>query len=175
MQNNFNGIIAYSLFQLPKDLEMRTKFLEQMIKKKIFFVSAIEGIFIKNKFDIKEMNKLWKRKETLPLLVQYTYTIVTIDKFLVKKLHTSTSRNYLQRMLDDKIKCMKIASKFEKDYWDGDRRYGYGGYKYIKNKWRDVAKKLIKTYKLNNKSKILDVGCGNGCLLYGNQKNIKWD
>ena len=88
------------------------------------------------------------------------------SKNFYKKLHTSTSRNYLQRMLDDKIKCMKIASKFEKDYWDGDRRYGYGGYKYIKNKWRDVAKRLIKTYKLNNKSKILDVGCGKGYLLY---------
>lgn len=61
----FNGIIAYSLFQLPKDLEMRTNFLEQMIKKKIFFVSAIEEIFIKNKYDIEEMNKLWKIKEIL--------------------------------------------------------------------------------------------------------------
>ena len=88
------------------------------------------------------------------------------SKKFFKKLHTSTSRNYLQRMLDDKIECMKIASKFEKDYWDGDRRYGYGGYKYIKNKWSDVAKKLIKNYKLNNKSKILDIGCGKGYLLY---------
>ena len=43
-------------------------------------------------------------------------------------------------MLDDKIECMKIASKFEKDYWDGDRRYGYGGYKYIKNKWKKYNK-----------------------------------
>ena len=57
------------------------------------------------------------------------------------------------RMMDEKIKCMKIARKFEFDYWDGDRRYGYGGYKYD-GRWKIVAKALIKRYKLNNKSKI---------------------
>ena len=68
-------------------------------------------------------------------------------KHFFTKLHTSTKRNYLERMLDNKVECMKIASKFEKDYWDGDRRYGYGGYKYIEGRLTDVAKKLIKTYK----------------------------
>ena len=33
-------------------------------------------------------------------------------------------------MIDNKIHCMEKARKFEKDY-DGPRRYGYGGYKYI--------------------------------------------
>ena len=65
-------------------------------------------------------------------------------------------------MLDNKVECMKIASKLEKDYWDGDRRYGYGGYKYIEGRWTNVAKKIIKTYKLKNKSKILDLGCAKG-------------
>jgi len=87
-------------------------------------------------------------------------------KNFVTKLHTSTKRNYLERMLDNKVKCMKVASKFEKDYWDGDRKYGYGGYRYIENRWTGVAKQLIKTYRLNNNSKILDVGCGKGYLLY---------
>ena len=26
---------------------------------------------------------------------------------------------------------MKKAKEYEYDYWDGDRRYGYGGYKFI--------------------------------------------
>jgi hypothetical protein len=73
-------------------------------------------------------------------------------KNFVTKLHTSTKRNYLERMLDNKVECMKIASKFEKDYWDGSRRYGYGGYKYIKGRWTKVARKIIKTYKLTNNS-----------------------
>ena len=68
-------------------------------------------------------------------------------------------------MVDQKVFCMKIAKKYEKDYWDGNRRYGYGGYKYIPGRWKAVAKKLIKTYKLRSGSKILDVGCGKGFLL----------
>jgi SAM-dependent methyltransferase len=86
--------------------------------------------------------------------------------FLVTKLHKSTKRNYLQRMVSQKVLCMKKARKFEFDYWDGKRKYGYGGYKYIPGRWSGVAKKLIKKYKLNNKSKILDVGCGKGYVLY---------
>ena len=81
-------------------------------------------------------------------------------------LHKITKRNYLERMIDDKIKCMIVAKKYEKDYWDGKRKYGYGGYKYIPGRWTNVAKKLIKYYKLNSNSKILDVGCGKGYLLY---------
>ena len=84
----------------------------------------------------------------------------------VSKLHLSTKRNYLERMINNKTHCMKIAKKYGKDYWDGKRKYGYGGYKYIPGKWKPIAKKIIKTYKLNSKSKILDVGCGKAYLLH---------
>ena len=85
---------------------------------------------------------------------------------LITKLHKKTKRNYIERMLNEKIKCMKISKKYGKDYWDGDRKYGYGGYKFIPGRWSGVAKNLIRRYKLNNNSKILDVGCGKGYLLY---------
>jgi len=84
----------------------------------------------------------------------------------VTSLHTSTKRDYLARMVDDKVRCMKIAKQYGKDYWDGDRRYGYGGYQYMSGRWKPVAEKLIKTYDLNSKSKVLDIGCGKGYLLY---------
>ena len=61
---------------------------------------------------------------------------------------------------------MKVAKKYEKDYWDGKRRYGYGGYKYIPGRLTKVAKKIINKFKLNNNSKILDLGCGKGFLLF---------
>ena len=87
-------------------------------------------------------------------------------KNFINALHVSTKRNYIGRMSDDKIKCMEVASKFEKDYWDGNRRYGYGGYIYIPGRWKKVAEEMIKEYKLNSKSKVLDVGCGKGYLLF---------
>jgi ubiquinone/menaquinone biosynthesis C-methylase UbiE len=87
------------------------------------------------------------------------------EKFFVSYLHKSTNRDCLGRMNDDKVKCMIKARKFEKDFWDGNRRYGYGGYKYIPGRWKEVALHLIKTYNLKAGSKVLDVGCGKGFLL----------
>jgi len=84
----------------------------------------------------------------------------------VTPLHRSTKRDYLARMLDDKVNCMLRAKEYEADYWDGDRRYGYGGYKYIPGRWAPVAKAMIDTYGLKDGSKVLDVGCGKGFLLY---------
>lgn len=84
----------------------------------------------------------------------------------VTPLHKATKRDYLARMLDDKVECMKIAKQYGSDYWDGDRRYGYGGYRYIPGRWKPVAERLIQTYSLGPGSKILDVGCGKGFLLH---------
>ena len=41
---------------------------------------------------------------------------------LVTPLHEATKRDYLARMLDEKVQCMLIAKKYGEDYWDGDRR-----------------------------------------------------
>lgn len=94
------------------------------------------------------------------------------EKKFFQKIHTSTKRNYLERMMNKKIYCMKIAKKYGKDYWDGNRSYGYGGYKFIEGYWTSMANKLIKDYKLNQNSKILDIGCGKGYLLYEIKKII---
>ena len=81
-------------------------------------------------------------------------------------LHKATKRAYIDRMVDDKVACMIKAKEYEFDYWDGDRRFGYGGYKYMPGRWKTVAETLIKNYKLSNSSSVLDVGCGKGFLLY---------
>jgi SAM-dependent methyltransferase len=84
----------------------------------------------------------------------------------VTSLHQSTNREYIKRMVDDKVDCMRKAKEYELDYWDGSRRYGYGGYKYIPGRWKPVAELLIKHYNLTNDSSVLDVGCGKAFLLY---------
>ena len=87
-------------------------------------------------------------------------------KNFVTPLHTSTTRDYLTRMIDEKVHCMKISKQYDEDYWDGDRRYGYGGYKYMPGRWKPVAEQLINTYNLTSNSKVLDIGCGKGYLLH---------
>lgn len=84
----------------------------------------------------------------------------------VTPLHQLTKRDFLARMVDDKVACMKVAKQYGADYWDGDRRYGYGGYKYMAGRWKPVAEALIRTYALGPGSKVLDVGCGKGFLLH---------
>ena len=84
---------------------------------------------------------------------------------IVTPLHKATQRDYLARMVDDKIHCMLKAKEYERDYWDGDRRYGYGGYRYT-GRWKPVAEQLIRTYGLKTDAHILDVGCGKAHLLY---------
>ncbi len=85
---------------------------------------------------------------------------------VVTPLHKTTPRNYLTRAMDDKPHCMEVAKKYGKDYWDGDRRYGYGGYKYIPDRWKPPAQALIDRYKLRGRVRILDIGCGKGYQLY---------
>ena len=85
---------------------------------------------------------------------------------IVTPLHKATRRDYLARMVDDKVNCMLKAKEYEFDYWDGDRRFGYGGYKYLPGRWKSVAQALIDTYGLKAGSRVLDVGCGKAFLLY---------
>ena len=85
---------------------------------------------------------------------------------IVTPLHQMTSRKYIDRMVDEKVHCMLKAKEYEADYWDGDRRYGYGGYKYMEGRWKPVAEAFIDIYNLSNDSKILDVGCGKAYLLF---------
>jgi len=84
---------------------------------------------------------------------------------VVTPLHRRTARDYVARMVDDKVQCMVKAKEYGFDYWDGDRRYGYGGYRYD-GRWRPVAEHLIEHYGLEANARILDVGCGKAHLLH---------
>src|ERR1700689_130414 len=85
---------------------------------------------------------------------------------IVTPLHKATKRDYLARMNDDKVHCMVKRKEYEFDYWDGDRRYGYGGYKFIDGRWKPGAQALIDIYGHKDGSRMLDVGWGKAFLLY---------
>lgn len=61
---------------------------------------------------------------------------------------------------EDKI----LSKKLGKEYFDGTRAQGYGGY-YYDGRWKPVARRLAKHYKLKRGSRVLDIGCAKGFLL----------
>ena len=59
-----------------------------------------------------------------------------------------------------------IARKFGKEFFDGDRKHGYGGFNYMPRFWQPVIPTFQDFYNLSEKSTVLDVGCAKGFMLH---------
>lgn len=84
-------------------------------------------------------------------------------------IHKSTKRDYLARVNDPdypKAKAAVLAKQWGFEYWDGDRKICYGGYRYLEGRWEKVARAMVQHYGIKPGDRILDVGCGKGFLLY---------
>lgn len=59
-----------------------------------------------------------------------------------------------------------IARQFGKDFFDGDRRTGYGGFSYHPRFWQPVIPTFQSHFGLTGESSLLDVGCAKGFMLH---------
>jgi len=73
-------------------------------------------------------------------------------------------RNIKERKSNKTTNVVNISRRFGKEYFDGNRKFGYGGYFYD-GRWQTVAKDIIKFYSLKKGDKVLDVGCAKGFLV----------
>lgn len=74
-------------------------------------------------------------------------------------------RDYDKRMAEKTPDVIKIAKQFGRDFFDGERKYGYGGYEYD-GRWKSIVARMKEYYQLPENAAILDIGCGKGFMLY---------
>src|SRR3954468_13197245 len=77
-----------------------------------------------------------------------------------------TKRNVEERGQTKTEEDRRIARKFGRDFFDGDRRHGYGGFNYMPRFWQPVAPTFQQHYGLRAGDSLLDVGCGKGFMLH---------
>lgn len=59
-----------------------------------------------------------------------------------------------------------VARQFGKEFFDGERRHGYGGFQYHARFWQPVIPTFQQHYGLTAQSSVLDVGCAKGFMLH---------
>lgn len=80
--------------------------------------------------------------------------------------YPKSKRNLDERSAVKNEKIRSIARKFGKEFFDGDRNYGYGGFNYHPKFWQPVVPDFINYWNLDDSKSLLDVGCAKGFMLY---------
>jgi len=87
--------------------------------------------------------------------------------------YPKANRNVKARGLEKTEKDREIARKFGKEFFDGDRSHGYGGFSYNPKFWSPVVPTLKEHFSLSSNTSLLDVGCAKGFMLNDIAKAIE--
>ena len=83
------------------------------------------------------------------------------------------SKRNLDKRANQKLQeDIEIARKFGKDFFDGDRKHGYGGFDYNPKFWQPVIPVFQEYWNLSSQNSVLEVGCGKGFMLFDFYKMI---
>jgi SAM-dependent methyltransferase len=77
-----------------------------------------------------------------------------------------TVRNVKERGASKTEEDRAVARQFGKEFFDGERRHGYGGFNYYPRFWQPVIPTLREHFGLTADSSLLDVGCAKGFMLH---------
>ena len=81
------------------------------------------------------------------------------------KNYPRANRDLKKRVTNKTNSDRLVARKFGKDFFDGERRHGYGGFTYNSKYWTPVVPDFKKHFDLTSNHSILDVGCAKGFML----------
>ena len=88
------------------------------------------------------------------------------------KNYPRTKRDPKARAAEKTDADRQIAQQFGREFFDGDRKTGYGGFSYQSRFWQPVIPDFATHFGLNSQSSVLDVGCAKGFMLYDFQQLI---
>jgi len=74
-------------------------------------------------------------------------------------------RNLEERDEGKSEEVRAIARQFGREYFDGDRQSGYGGFHYNPKYWQPVIPDFVDHFGVTSQSSVLDVGCAKGFML----------
>jgi len=75
-----------------------------------------------------------------------------------------TQRNIQKRHVAQTPENIAISRQYGREYFDGPREVGYGGYRYD-GRWIPIAEDLVRHFGLKPGDRVLDVGCAKGFLV----------
>ena len=86
--------------------------------------------------------------------------------------YPKSKRNTNERAEVKTPEMIAIARQYGKEFFDGDRKHGYGGFSYNPRFWQPVIPDMIEHFGLKAGMKVLDIGCAKGFMLHDMQELI---